>query len=169
MRPSIPLAYCVRARPVPPGHGGSLWSPHNFASRSERRPTSRTFAGPNESNQSKGPHIWPMRSGKKVRPATRGLALRTARPTRRANALALRHERSVRSVGAAARRPNLLAGASRSDRVQALCFGDFHLGQQMFAKRGDAHFAKRSYAETKVTGGAGPGPGAVPRAAENIS
>jgi hypothetical protein len=35
--------------------------------------------------------------------------------------------------------------------VQPLCFGDFHLGPQMFAKRGSAHFAQRSYADTKVT------------------
>ncbi|WP_331647136.1 hypothetical protein [Piscinibacter sp.] len=34
---------------------------------------------------------------------------------------------------------------------KALCFGDFHLGPQMFAKRGAAHFAQRSYAATKVT------------------
>jgi hypothetical protein len=35
--------------------------------------------------------------------------------------------------------------------IQALCFGDFHLGQQMFAQRGPAHFAQQSYAGTKVT------------------
>ena len=34
--------------------------------------------------------------------------------------------------------------------IQALCFGDFHLGLQMFAKRGSAHFAQRSYADTKL-------------------
>ena len=49
-------------------------------------------------------------------------------------------------------RPLQLAAIhSNQIRVQALCFGDFHLGQQMFAQRGSAHFAKRSYADTKVT------------------
>src|SRR5436190_21372384 len=120
-------------RPVPPGHGGSL-----------------SFAGPNESNQSKGPNtIRPGRFGKKVRPATCGWARRTARPTRKANALALRPGRSVVSSRSVLRQPRPVAEASGSNRIQALCFGDFHLGQQM-----------------KVTGGAGPGPGAVPRAAQ---
>jgi hypothetical protein len=27
-------------------------------------------------------------------------------------------------------------------RIQVLCFGDFHLDQQMFAQRGFAHFAQ---------------------------
>jgi hypothetical protein len=35
--------------------------------------------------------------------------------------------------------------------IEVVCFGDFHLDQQMFAKRGSAHFAQRSYADTKVT------------------
>ena len=133
---------CVRARPVPPGHGGSLWSPHNFAWRSERRPASRTFAGPNESNQSKGPNtIRVERFGKKVRPATCSSAGRTARPRRRASALALLPGRAMCSIRVAVRRPNLRCEASRPERVQALCFGDFHLGQQM-----------------KVTGQPGPDP-----------
>ncbi len=48
------------------------------------------------------------------------------------------------------------AGPAREERterccIEPLCFGDFHLGPQMFAKRGSAHFAQRSYAGTKVT------------------
>jgi hypothetical protein len=35
--------------------------------------------------------------------------------------------------------------------IEVVCFGDFHLDQQMFAKRGSAHFAQGSYADTKVT------------------
>src|SRR5436189_4576772 len=102
-------------RPVPPGHGGSL-----------------SFAGPNESNQSKGPNtIWPKRSGKKVRPATCGSARGTARPTRRANALALRPGRLAVVGNSVLRQPRPVAEASGSNRIQALCFGDFHLGQQM--------------------------------------
>src|SRR5437764_11252097 len=126
----------ARPRPVPPGRGGSL-----------------SFAGPNESNQSKGPHTIRMDCfGKKVRSARCGSASCTARPIRKANAFALHPGRSVLTVRDALGQPNLLAEASRPDRIQALCFGDFHLGQQM-----------------KVTGGAGPGPGAVSRAAQTLS
>ena len=51
---------------------------------------------------------------------------------------------------AEARRPN----------EERLCFGYFHLTRQMFAQRGDAHFAKQSYAATKVTRPPGRNPGA---------
>ena len=117
------------ARPVPPGHGGSL-----------------SFAGPNESNQSKGPNT--IRAGSLRQEGSAGDARFCL------SALRVRHEEQMHWLfvpdaslvpdRSAIRQPNFLAEASRSDRVQALCFGDFHLGQQM-----------------KVTGGAGPGPGAA--------
>ena len=52
-----------------------------------------------------------------------------------------------------ARRAGCAKREERAERccIQPLCFGDFHLGPQMFAKRGSAHFAQRSYADTKVT------------------
>ena len=52
-----------------------------------------------------------------------------------------------------ARRAGRARREERAERscIQPLCFGDFHLGPQMFAKRGSAHFAQRSYADTKVT------------------
>ena len=52
-----------------------------------------------------------------------------------------------------ARRAGRARRGERAERccIQPLCFGDFHLRPQMFAKRGSAHFAQRSYADTKVT------------------
>ncbi|MDQ6629048.1 MAG: hypothetical protein M3Z29_11500 [Pseudomonadota bacterium] len=90
--------------------------------------------------------------GKRVRPAMDCSVQRIARPKRRANALALRPGRIRVSSETKVRQPHRLAEAIHSDRIQALCFGDFHLGQQM-----------------KVTGHAGPVPGAVPRAAETTA
>ena len=48
----------------------------------------------------------------------------------------------------------------KSAGVRRFCFGYFHLTRQMFAQRGDAHFAKQSYAATKVTRPPGRNPGA---------
>jgi hypothetical protein len=52
-----------------------------------------------------------------------------------------------------ARRAGCARREERAERfcTQPLCFGDFHLGPQMLAKRGSAHFAQRSYADTKAT------------------
>jgi hypothetical protein len=52
-----------------------------------------------------------------------------------------------------ARRAEFPKGEERMKGVAfaPLCFGDFHLGPQVFAQRGFAHFAQRSDANTKVT------------------
>jgi hypothetical protein len=101
--------------------------------------------------KAKGPNtIWPSRFGKKVRPAQCGSTRSGERLERGAKAFALRVGRALRQVEQARRQPNSPAEASGSDRIEALCFGDFHLGQQM-----------------KVTGDAGPGPGGLSRDERN--
>ena len=52
------------------------------------------------------------------------------------------------------------AAEAVQQRGKRLCFGYFHLTRQMFAQREFAHFAQRSYANTKVTRSPGRLPGA---------
>jgi len=72
--PLVPLrvvasTWLARRRRVVAPAGESLWCSHNFAARSERTPAARPFAGPNESNQSKGPDTTLLyRFGYKLRP-----------------------------------------------------------------------------------------------------
>jgi len=74
-----------------------------------------------------------------------------------------RSERSEFGAGPEHRAPQsspALAGPPPSGR---LFFGDFLLAKQKFAQRGFAHFAQRSYANTKVTALSGAHPDAASR------
>ena len=58
---------------------------------------------------------------------------------------------SLGASEALSRRRSLAERKSNRMLSWGLCFGDFHLPQQMFAQRGFTHFAQRSDVNTKVT------------------
>ena len=188
VRSALPARVSASARPrrVFGPAAESLWCSHNFAARSERTPAARTFAGPNESNQSKGPEhtlvtsVWLQPVAAFESP--RALALFLADPSSlrdfidrkallvyrrrsidlrgrfvwlgrvtRSKALAVNRSefelleqrrgtrrQSKRKQSELRSRPEsraLTPQMSGQIGIQALCYGDFHLCQQMKVTR----------------------------------
>jgi len=88
--------------------------------------------------------------------------------SRRLSERSERSERSELGAGPEHRAPQSSPARAGPPPSGRLFFGDFLLAKQKFAQRGVAHFAQRSYANTKVTALSGAHPDAASRSEQEI-
>ena len=131
------LVHCVRPRRGFVPAADLLWYLHNFASQSEQIPASRTGID--------------KKGGKEATPASSALAARGL-------PCAARSSRPRQTPSTAEQ-----SARGRPPPSGPPFFGDFLSGKRKFAQRGFAHFAQRSYANTKVTALSGAYPDAASR------